>query len=65
MQFNVRAVGEEVIIGKGKTPVVKIVALPRSSFKTGILEGQVAEGPDFFEPMSEEDLGLWEGGGAL
>ncbi len=56
--------GEEVIIAKGKTPVVKIVALPRSCFKIGILEGQVmGEGPDFFEPMSEEDLALWEGQG--
>jgi antitoxin (DNA-binding transcriptional repressor) of toxin-antitoxin stability system len=53
--------GEEVIIAKGKTPVVKIVALPRSSFKIGVLEGQVGEGPDFFEPMREEDLALWEG----
>jgi antitoxin (DNA-binding transcriptional repressor) of toxin-antitoxin stability system len=54
--------GEEVIIAKGKTPVVK-VALPRSGFKIGVLEGQVGEGPDFFEPMSEEDLALWEGQG--
>jgi antitoxin (DNA-binding transcriptional repressor) of toxin-antitoxin stability system len=53
--------GEEVIIAKGKTPVVKIVALPKSGFKIGILKGQVTdEGPDFFEPMSEEDLALWE-----
>jgi antitoxin (DNA-binding transcriptional repressor) of toxin-antitoxin stability system len=55
--------GEEVIIAKGKTPVVKIVALPKSGFKIGILEGQVGEGPDFLEPMSEEDLALWEGQG--
>ena len=34
--------GEEVIIAKGKTPVVKIVALPRSSFKIGVLEGRWA-----------------------
>ena len=76
MQFTVRAAkvhlsrlieaslaGEEVIIAKGKTPVVKIVDLPRSGFKIGILEGQVlGEGPDFFEPMSEE-VALWEGQG--
>ena len=56
--------GEEVIIAKGKTPVAKIVALPRSGFKIGVLEGQVmGEGPDFFEPMSEEDVALWEGQG--
>ncbi len=54
--------GEEVIIAKGKTPVVKIVALPKSGFKTGVLEGQLTgDGPDFFEPMNEQDLALWEG----
>ncbi len=54
--------GEEVVIAKGKTPVARIVAIPKSSFKIGILEGKVTgEGPDFFEPMSEEDLALWEG----
>lgn len=54
--------GEEVVIAKGKTPVVRLVAIPRSSFKIGILEGQVSgDGPDFFEPMSEDELALWEG----
>ncbi|ATU92673.1 MULTISPECIES: type II toxin-antitoxin system Phd/YefM family antitoxin [Phyllobacterium] len=55
--------GEEVIIAKGKNPVVKIVPIPKSRFKIGILEGQLlGDGPDFFEPMSEEELKLWEGG---
>ena len=55
--------GEEVIIAKGKNPVVKIVPIPKRRFKIGVLEGQlVGEGPDFFEPMSEEELKLWEGG---
>ncbi|RCW87693.1 type II toxin-antitoxin system Phd/YefM family antitoxin [Phyllobacterium bourgognense] len=53
--------GEEVIIAKGKNPVVKIVPIPKSRFKVGILKGQLGEAPDFFEPMSEEDLALWEG----
>ncbi len=54
--------GEEVIIAKGKTPVVRLVAIPRSRFKIGILEGKVTgDGPDFFEPMSDEDLAMWEG----
>lgn len=55
--------GEEVIIAKGKQPVVKIVALPRSRFKIGVLKDQITgAGPDFFEPMGDEDLALWEGG---
>jgi prevent-host-death family protein len=53
--------GEEVIIAKGKNPVVKIVPIPKSRFKIGILKGQLGEAPDFFELMSEEDLALWEG----
>jgi prevent-host-death family protein len=53
--------GEEVVIAKGDTPVVKLVPLKPSKFKIGILEGRLGKGPDFFEPMSEEDLALWEG----
>jgi antitoxin (DNA-binding transcriptional repressor) of toxin-antitoxin stability system len=65
-QTGAALASEEVIIAKGKTQVVKIVALPRSRFKIGILEGQMmGEGPDCFEPMSEEDLALWEGQGSL
>ncbi len=54
--------GEEIIIAKGNKPVVKLVAIPQGKFKVNILAGLVSEGPDFFEPMSEEDLALWEGG---
>ena len=35
----------------------------KSGFKFGILEGMLGEGPDWFEPMSEEELALWEGAG--
>ncbi|HMA51425.1 MAG TPA: type II toxin-antitoxin system Phd/YefM family antitoxin [Magnetospirillaceae bacterium] len=54
--------GEEIIIAKGNKPVVKLVAIPQGKFKMGILAGQVGKGPDFFEPMSDDDLALWEGG---
>jgi antitoxin (DNA-binding transcriptional repressor) of toxin-antitoxin stability system len=56
--------GEEVIIADGDTPVAKLVALQepkKRPFRFGILEGQLGEGPDFLEPMSEEELALWEG----
>jgi prevent-host-death family protein len=74
MQFNVHTAksqlsrlidaalaGEEVIIAKGSKPVVRLVPIPQSPFRFGLLEGQLGEGPDFFEPMSEDDLRLWEG----
>jgi antitoxin (DNA-binding transcriptional repressor) of toxin-antitoxin stability system len=53
--------GEEVIIARGKTPVVQLVPLPQSQFKIGLLAGQLGMGPDFFEPLSDSDLDLWEG----
>ena len=57
--------GEEVVIAKGKHPVVKIVPLPRNRFKIGILQGKVADpGPDLLEPMDAEELALWEGSSA-
>lgn len=55
--------GEEVIIANGATPVAKLIALPKPSFKVGVLKGKLlGDGPDFFEPMSESELALWEGG---
>lgn len=54
--------GEEVVIAKGKRPVVKIVPLDTSVFKIGLLKDKLTgDGPDFFEPMSDEELALWEG----
>lgn len=48
--------GEEIIIAKGSKPAVKLVALPQGKFKIGLLEGQLGEVPDFFQPH-----GLWAG----
>jgi prevent-host-death family protein len=54
--------GEEVVIAKGKTPVVKLVPVPKQGFKFDILKGDLSgPGPDFFEPMDEADLAHWEG----
>jgi prevent-host-death family protein len=55
--------GEEVVIARGDKPVVRLVPFERVPFKFGGLEGQLGEVPDFFEPMDEEDLRLWEGRG--
>ncbi len=63
--IDVARAGEEVVILESGTPVAKIVALresQRRQFKFGILEGKLTgPGPDFFEPMDEEELALWEG----
>lgn len=55
--------GEEVIIARGKIPVVKLVPIARSRFEIGVLKGKVTgQAPDFLTPMDEAELALWEGG---
>jgi prevent-host-death family protein len=56
--------GEEVVIAKGSKPVVRLVAIPQSGFRFGILAGKVGTPPDFLEPLPDEDLDSWEGGGS-
>lgn len=54
--------GEEIVIAKGSKPVVRLVPVAQGGFKIGLLEGKLGPGPDFFGPMEEGDLDLWEGG---
>ncbi len=54
--------GEEIVIAKGRVPVVRLVALPAQKFKFGVLKDQLTgPGPDFFEPLPDDELALWEG----
>ncbi len=55
--------GEEVQItsGRERKPVVRLVPIepipaPR---RIGFLEGQGSVGPEFFDPLPEEELRLW------
>jgi prevent-host-death family protein len=54
--------GEEVIIARGKTPVVRLVPVearhPKRQF--GAMRGRTRVGPEFFEPLPDEELRLWE-----
>lgn len=55
--------GEEVVLARGKDAVVKIVpveskAKPKQKF--GALKGKIKIGPEFFDPLPEEELKLWE-----
>ena len=54
--------GEEVVISRGSTPVVRLVPITKRTFQVGLLAGQLGTGPDFLAPMDEGDLALWEGG---
>jgi antitoxin (DNA-binding transcriptional repressor) of toxin-antitoxin stability system len=54
--------GEEIVIARGKQPVVKLVALQRTDGKRkpGAWKGKITIGPEFFEPLPPEELEGWE-----
>jgi prevent-host-death family protein len=56
------AAGEEVIIARGKKPVARLVAVGEVKGKRqpGSLKGTLRVGPEFFEPLPEDELSRWE-----
>jgi antitoxin (DNA-binding transcriptional repressor) of toxin-antitoxin stability system len=51
--------GEEIVIARGKTPVVKLVALPvaRKAKRTpGAWKGRISYTPDAFDPLTDQEL---------
>ncbi len=53
--------GEEIVLARGKDPVVKIVPMaPKPKRKFGRLKGKGSIGPEFFEPLPDEELKRWE-----
>ncbi len=60
--------GEEVIItsGRDRRPLVRLVPIEEPSVKgrvPGMFKGVFEVGPEFFEPLPEEELRLWNGEG--
>ena len=55
--------GEDVIIMRGKNPVVRLVPVNQSSPKRefGALKGKVIVTSAFFDPLPDEELEGWEG----
>ena len=53
--------GEDVIIARGKEPVVRLVPIAgrKGRRKLGMLKGKLVVGPEFFEPLSHEELEGW------
>jgi prevent-host-death family protein len=53
--------GEEIVIARGKKPVVRLVAIgdKKGQRKPGALSGKLTVGPEFFEPLPEEELKAW------
>jgi prevent-host-death family protein len=57
--------GEEVVIARGSEPLVRLTPVkPQASPKRefGRYKGQFEVPDDFFDPLSEEELALWEDG---
>ena len=54
--------GEDVVISRGKLPVVRLVPLHRAVPKRqfGALRGKIRVDKSFFEPLPEDELRLWE-----
>ena len=59
--------GEEIIItsGRERKPVVRLVAIDPAPEKRriGFLAGKGGIGPEFFDPLPEDELRLWNGEG--
>ena len=53
--------GEEIIIARGKTPVVKLVPVTARAPKRvfGAMKGEARVTRAFFSPLSEEELSEW------
>jgi prevent-host-death family protein len=54
--------GEEIILARGKEPIAKIVPFraPPIRRRFGALRGVISVGPEFFEPLPEQELTTWE-----
>ena len=54
--------GEEILIARNGEPLVKLVPVPteRKPRVPGRGKGRIWIAPDCFDPMTEEELELWE-----
>jgi prevent-host-death family protein len=54
--------GEEIVLARGKHPIAKLVPFrpPQKKRRFGALRGIVSIGPEFFEPLPEQELASWE-----
>jgi prevent-host-death family protein len=56
------AEGEEIIIARGTEPVARLIAIGPVAGKRqpGALKGKLLVGPEFFEPLPDEEVAAWE-----
>jgi prevent-host-death family protein len=56
------AKGKEIIIARGSKHVARLVAIEevKPQRKPGALKGKLHVGPEFFEPLPDDELAAWE-----
>lgn len=54
--------GEEIVIARGTVPVARLVPMPavKKVRVPGRLKGQISIGPEFFEPLPQDELDAWD-----
>ena len=54
--------GEDIVISRGPKPVARLVAIGdvNGQRKPGVLKGILQVGPEFFEPLTADELAGWE-----
>jgi prevent-host-death family protein len=54
--------GEDVVIARGKTPVVRLVPIPLRPVgrRFGAMQGKAHVTAAFFEPLPEDEVAAWE-----
>ncbi len=54
--------GEEIGLARGEKPVARLVPFraPQSKRRFGALRGLISVGPEYFEPLPEDELAAWE-----
>lgn len=61
--------GGEVVISRRDKPIARLVPIEparpeeRPARRPGRMKGLIEIGPEFFEPLPEDELRLWEGHG--
>ena len=54
--------GEEIVIARRGQPVARLVGCkPRGKRQPDVLKGKIVLPEGFFDPLSEEELKVWEG----
>ena len=54
--------GEEIVIARNGEPLVKLVPVPKEKKPRvpGLYKGKIWVAADCFDPMTDEELDLWE-----